>query len=104
MSVSRSDRLAGVPADIDLMPVPADLVVKVLSPDDLAYRVCRKIRLDLDNGFRAVCVADPDVRTVAVFTADPSGRALREADEIDAGDLLPGFRCHAGALMARGNG
>jgi Uma2 family endonuclease len=93
VSVIRTDRLAGVPTDVGLMPVPADLVVEVLSPNDLAYRVSQKVRLYLDNGFRTVWVVDPSVRTVAVFTADAPGRVLRETDEIDAGDLLPGFRC-----------
>lgn len=100
VSVIRSDRLAGVPADVGLMPVPADLVVEVLSPNDLAYKVSRKVRLYLDNGFRVVWVADPGVRTVAVYTLDAPGRVLRETDEIDAGDLLPGFRCRVGELFA----
>jgi hypothetical protein len=45
-----------------------------------------------------VWVVDPGVRTVTVHTPDApaeySGR-----DEVDAGDLLPAFRCRVGELF-----
>lgn len=99
-SVIRRSRLAGVAADAGTTPIPADLAVEVLSPHDLASRVSRKVKLYLDNGFRVVWVVDPEVRTVAVYTADAPGRVLREGDEIDAGDLLPGFRLRVGDFFA----
>jgi Uma2 family endonuclease len=100
VSVIGKARLASVPQDARTMPIPADLVVEVLSPTDLAARVSRKVRLYLDNGFRMVWVVDPEVKMVAIHTPDAPGRILREGDEIDLGELLPAFRCRVAEFFA----
>lgn len=104
VSVISLKRLAGVAADAGTMPIAADLVVEVLSPNDLAYRVSRKVKLYLENGFAVVWIVDPEVQTVGIFTADAPGRVLRESDEIDAGDLLPTFRCRVGDFFTSATG
>jgi Uma2 family endonuclease len=99
VSAIRLDRLVNIPPDPGYMPIPADLAVEVLSPNDLAYEVSAKVADYLKNGFGVVWVADPHVKTVAVYTADAPGRILREGDEIDAGRAIPGFRCRVGDLF-----
>jgi len=93
VSVISKSRLVSIPDDVGTMPIPADLVIEVLSPHDLAARVSRKVRLYLDNGFAKVWIVDPEVRMVAIHTPDAPGKILREEDEIDAGEILPSFRC-----------
>lgn len=100
VSVVRAVRLKDVPRDVGYMPIPADLAVEVLSPNDKAYEVADKVADYLANGFPVVWVLDPHVRTAAVYTPDAPGRVLREADEIDGGHALPGFRCRVGDLFA----
>jgi Uma2 family endonuclease len=73
--------------------VPPRLAVEVLSPDDRADRVTRKIMDYLRNGVELVWVVDPEDRTVTVYPADNGPRLLEETEELDGGEVLPGFRC-----------
>ena len=51
-SMIRQERLVGVASNPGYMPIPADLIVEVVSPNDLFYDVSEKVRLYLDNRFR----------------------------------------------------
>jgi Uma2 family endonuclease len=75
------------------MPIPADLVVEVISPNDTWYLVTRKVEEYLSAGFRLVWIVDPNTRIVVVRRADGSNSWLRENDEITAEAALPSFRC-----------
>lgn len=98
VSVLRRERLSGT-VKAGFMPIPADLAVEVLSPNDLASAVSRKVRQYLDNGFVEVWVVDPVGRTCAVYTADAPGRILRETDTIELSSLLPSFKCRVGEFF-----
>jgi Uma2 family endonuclease len=91
VSVVRKSRLAGLD-DPGLMPIPADLVVEVLSPNDVAYDVNRKVERYLASGFGLVWVVDPAARLVYIHRPDGSVSKLREQDEIAGEAALPGFR------------
>jgi Uma2 family endonuclease len=69
-----------------------DLAVEILSPDDRMTRVNRKVRFYLENGVRLVWLIDPDNRIVTVMTTADKSITLSEEDELDGGDVLPGFR------------
>lgn len=99
-SVIRAARLAGIEKDAGTMPIPADLAIEVLSPNDINYRVSRKVRLYLENDFLTVWVVDPAARSITIHTNDAPGRVLREQDEIDVGDLIPTFRCKVAEIFA----
>ena len=86
-------RLAKFAGDLGYMPIPADLAVEVVSPNDLMNAISRKVRQYLDNGFLQVWVVEPSSRTCAIYTPDAPGKILRESDTIEIGPLLPGFRC-----------
>jgi Uma2 family endonuclease len=76
--------------------VPPRLAVEVLSPNDQARRVSRKVMDYLRNGVPLVWLIDPEARTVTVYRPD-KGPFLVEGDqELSAEDILPGFRCRAG--------
>jgi Uma2 family endonuclease len=70
-----------------------DLVVEVLSPNDLAYDVDDKVEEWLQGGVPLIWVVNPISRTVRVYRADGSGTFLRENEEITGAEILPGFRC-----------
>lgn len=70
-----------------------DLVVEVLSPSDRLSRVAAKVAQYLAAGTRLVWVIDPDDRTAIVYRSVRDIGLLRETDELDGEDVLPGFRC-----------
>lgn len=53
----------------------------------------------LDAGTSLVWVVQPRRRIVTVYTPDHIGRVLGEADELDGGDVLPGFRLPVTAIF-----
>lgn len=80
--------------------VAPDLVVKVVSPNDLYYEVERKVDEYLEAGVRMVWVINPELRTVRVFRKSESGPVDRHAgDELSGEDVLPGFTCRVADLF-----
>lgn len=80
-------------------PGAPDLAAEVVSPGDSYEEVRAKVQEWLEAGTRLVWVVRPRARQVEVHT--PDGRiALRGAeDELDGGDVLPGFACRVAALF-----
>ena len=68
-----------------------DLAVEILSPDDNAARLQRKIARYLAAGTSIVWVMDPETVTVAIYHKAGAFRTLAGDDLIDAPELLPGF-------------
>ena len=69
-----------------------DLAVEVMSPGDSRTEVAEKVEAWLAAGTMMVWVIDAKLRTVAVHRPTGNVRTQNETDEIDAGELLPGFR------------
>jgi Uma2 family endonuclease len=104
VSLIRSERLAGIDPDSGYSPIAADLVVEVISPNDLSYVVIEKVREYLAAGFPLVWVIHPNVRTVTVYSRgqDSALHQVREFegnDEITAEPALSGFRCKVSAFF-----
>jgi Uma2 family endonuclease len=76
-----------------------DLAVEILSPDDNAARLQRKIAKYLAAGTSVVWVLDPDSVTVNVYQKPGVFRTLTADDLIDAPELLPGFSIPVRALF-----
>lgn len=72
-------------------PGPPDLAVEVLSPDDRASDVLRKVRDYLEAGTRLVWVADPETETVSAYRGLQQVRVYRSDEELPGEDVLPGF-------------
>lgn len=85
-------RLPGADRRQKFFDGPPDLAVEIVSPSDRMRDVEEKAQMWLRFGTRIVWVVDPVNRTVAVWTSGDPPRLLGEADEIDGGDVLPGFR------------
>lgn len=72
--------------------VPPDLAVEIISPNDLATDLLRKIGEYLRAGVRLIWIIDPEIRHAQVFRADGSGLYLLDNAELDGEDVIPGFR------------
>jgi Uma2 family endonuclease len=70
-----------------------DLAVEVVSPNDLFDEVDHKIVEYLGAGVRLVWVIGPEARTVHVYHAGGAALLVGDGQELDGGDVLPGFRC-----------
>ena len=80
--------------------IAPDLVVEVVSPNDLYYEVEDKVAEYLGTGVRMVWVVNPPTHTVRIHRVDGSEALLHEADELSGEDVVPGFRCRVGAPFA----
>ena len=76
-----------------------DLAVEVLSPEDSASDVLRKIEEYLTFGTRLVWVVDPATRRVTVYRSLQDVKVLTTEDELDGADVLPGFRTPVAELF-----
>ena len=79
-------------------PGAPDLAVEVISPGDSYSEVNEKVAMWLAHGTEEVWVADPRRQTVQVFRKGTEV-TLNKDDEIDGGDLLPGFRLPLGKIF-----
>ena len=71
---------------------PPDLAVEVLSPTDVRSEITEKIEEYLRSGVRQVWFVDPAARRVTIHQPNAAPAIFGEADTVDGGDVLPGFR------------
>jgi len=74
-------------------PGAPDLAVEVISPSDTLEEVEEKVADWLTAGTRLVWVVNPRRKTVTVYRTEDAAQILRATDQLDGGDVLPGFRC-----------
>jgi Uma2 family endonuclease len=75
------------------MPIPADLAVEVLSPNDLTYEIDEKVEEYFAAGFPLIWVADSRARSITVHPLNGRPAIYTGDDEMTAEAALPGFRC-----------
>jgi Uma2 family endonuclease len=80
----------------DMVP---DLAVEVISPSNTAFEVQKKIHDYFEAGVTRVWVVYPDQAEVYVFVSPTQIQVLGLGQELDGGDLLPGFRLPVAALF-----
>jgi Uma2 family endonuclease len=76
-----------------------DLAVEVISPGDTYSEVNEKVEDWLGAGTRAVWIVDPRRRTVSVYRPMTDVTVLSEGDELDGGEVVPGFRCKVAEIF-----
>jgi len=96
----RWDRLPGRTAPDKYIPVPPDLAIEVRSPSDEPGEIAKKLDLYQRAGVPLVCWVDPTRRTVTVYRLGQPPVELHEGDELDADDVLPGFRLPLADIFA----
>ncbi len=79
--------------------IAPDLAVEVVSPNELLYEVHAKVQEFMRAGTRLVWVVNPQTRIVEVHRAHGQGAILREDDELDGEQVLPGFHCKVAELF-----
>lgn len=72
--------------------VVPDLVVEVVSPNDLAYEVDTKRIEWLEAGAQLVWVVYPEKQNIHAFAADGTVRLFSSTDTLTAEPVLPDFR------------
>ena len=72
---------------------PPDLAVEVRSPSQSWKDMMDKVVEYLRMGGRMAWVVDPKVKRVTVFTQDHEPQTFAAENELDGGEVLPGFRC-----------
>ena len=80
-------------------PGAPDLAVEVLSPGDTRREVDEKVEDWLESGARAVWVINPKRRSVSVYRSLTDVTRLSEGEELDGGDVAPGFRCKVSEIF-----
>lgn len=98
-SFVRRERLPEGPPAHGFLRVPPDMAAEVLSPNELAYDLDRKVQEYLDAGVQLVWIVNPETRTARVHRADGSITGLREPDELTGEEIIPGFRCRIADLF-----
>ena len=81
-----------IPRPTGYIPVIPDLVVEVVSPNDLAYEVNEKRNEWLEAGAQLVWVIDPEEQTIHDYRLDGTVTLFRRADTLTAEAVLPEFR------------
>lgn len=102
-SFIRAGRISNEEWDADFMTVVPDLVVEVVSRDDLASRLHAKINDYLHVGVKRIWVVDATTQNVIIHRQDGTGRWLHEDDELTGEDVLPSFRCAVRDLFPKLN-
>ncbi|WP_406695081.1 Uma2 family endonuclease [Singulisphaera sp. Ch08] len=81
-------------------PGAPDLAVEVVSPGDTVEEVDEKVADWFNAGALAVWIVKPKAQTVTVYSAPNVVVVLTGNDEIDGGELLPGFRYRVSDVFA----
>jgi Uma2 family endonuclease len=83
------------------VPFAPDLAIEVVSPNDTADEVQKKVLEYLRYGTRMVWVAYPETRAVMVYTPT-SVHLVDEHGTLDGGDVLPGFTLEVSKVFGQG--
>jgi Uma2 family endonuclease len=83
----------------DAWDVVPDLAVEVVSPSNTAAAVLVKVRDYFQAGVRLVWVVYPAEREVYAYESPTIIRVLQPGDDLDGGDVLPGFRLPLATLF-----
>lgn len=89
---------------IPRQPIPAlvpDLAVEVLSENNTETEMSRKVQEYFAAGVLLVWIIDPTNRSARVFTTPDQAILLTQNDDLDGGQVLPGFRLPLGDLFAQ---
>ena len=92
VSVTRRERAPDGPT-LGFWDESPDLCIEVISPSEDRADMDRKLREYFASGAQVVWHVYPREQTVRVFTSPTESYLLTADDEIEAADLLPGFRC-----------
>ena len=76
-----------------------DLAIEVVSPTNSAVEVQTKIDEYFEAGVIGVWVIYPKPKKIHIYASPTQIQVVQVGDELDGGDLLPGFRLPLSALF-----
>ena len=85
------EHLPGGVAPIGYFEIPPDAVLEVLSPSQRLAELIEKVGHYQDFGVPLVWAANPADKTVIAFYLGGRFRVYRAGEDLDGGDVLPGF-------------
>ncbi len=91
-----------IPEDGDpegIWQIAPDLVVEVISPNDVYEKVMNKVFDYFDEGVKQVWLVSPERHTVTIYYSITDDKILGEHDFLTCEELLPGFSCKVGDLF-----
>ena len=80
--------------------IAPDLMIEVVSPNDIAWQIDERVDDFLKAGTPLVWVIYPDTRSVHVYRQGGSSARLTAEAELSGEDVLPGFTCKVADLFA----
>ncbi|HOU14371.1 MAG TPA: Uma2 family endonuclease [Anaerolineae bacterium] len=96
----RQERVADMEDTTGFGRFAPDLAVEVVSPNDSAAYLRRKVSDWLQAGAQQVWVIYPDTATVEVHLPNRRAYTLTGEDTLEGGELLPGFTCPVAEIFA----
>lgn len=77
-----------------------DLAIEVISPSNTRREMERKLTDYFGAGVQVVWLVYPKVREVVVYTSPSHSTTLRGDDQLDGGEILPGFSVSVAQIFA----
>lgn len=99
VSYDRWPRDRAIPFTGNGLDVVPEVAVEVSSPGDSGGELIAKAREYLGGGVRLVWLIYPEVREVHAYGPGGQVRVFLAADELEAPDVLPGFRVPVASLF-----
>lgn len=93
------ERLAEMEDTTGFGKAAPDLVVEVVSPNDAASYLRRKVSDWLQAGVRQVWVVYPESAAIEIHLPNHRSYTLTATDTLEGGDVLPGFSCPVGDIF-----
>jgi len=87
------------PGSDNAWAVLPELMVEVVSPNDLAEEILERLNEYFAAGTKLVWIVYPTQRLLYVYSSPRQVRILGQADELDGGVVLPGFRIPIASLF-----
>jgi Uma2 family endonuclease len=88
------------PRDREVPPVPPQIVVEILSPDDRQSDVDEKRRVYFAWGVTLELIADPETRTVDVYDSEGRYERIEATVELYSPAIIPDLRLPLRAMFA----
>ena len=100
VSFVSAEKLAAYGNPQEFAKVVPDLAVEVISPEVKYGYLQRKTRDYSEAGVRLLWIIDPQMQTVTVYHSPVDLRILTAADALPGEEVLPGFSCRVGEVLA----
>ena len=97
----RRDRFSSEHYRDGFLTIRPDIVVEVISPNDLAHAVFEKIEEYLSAEVPLVWVVDPERQIVHVYRLDGTVSKLHASDELTGENIFPEFRCRVAEFFPK---